>query len=46
MEFMKRTYQDLNEEQREAVVHNAGPALILAGRGRVKPVSSPTGFFD
>src|SRR5581483_5774889 len=33
---MKRTYQDLNEEQREAVVHNAGPALILAGAGSGK----------
>ncbi len=33
---MKRTYQDLNEEQREAVAHNAGPALILAGAGSGK----------
>ena len=33
---MKRTYRDLNEEQREAVVHNAGPALILAGAGSGK----------
>jgi DNA helicase-2/ATP-dependent DNA helicase PcrA len=33
---MKRTYHDLNEEQREAVVHNAGPALILAGAGSGK----------
>ena len=33
---MKRTSQDLNEEQREAVAHNAGPALILAGAGSGK----------
>jgi DNA helicase-2/ATP-dependent DNA helicase PcrA len=33
---MKKSYQDLNEEQREAVVHNAGPALILAGAGSGK----------
>src|SRR5579883_2409096 len=33
---MKRTYQDLNEEQRGAVFHNAGPALILAGAGSGK----------
>ena len=33
---MKRTYKDLNEEQREAVIHNAGPALILAGAGSGK----------
>ncbi|HXL73308.1 MAG TPA: UvrD-helicase domain-containing protein [bacterium] len=33
---MKKTYQDLNDEQREAVFHNAGPALILAGAGSGK----------
>ena len=33
---MKRTYKDLNDEQREAVIHNAGPALILAGAGSGK----------
>jgi DNA helicase II / ATP-dependent DNA helicase PcrA len=36
MSIMKKTYQDLNDEQREAVVHNAGPALILAGAGSGK----------
>jgi DNA helicase-2/ATP-dependent DNA helicase PcrA len=33
---MKKTYQDLNEEQREAVLHHQGPALILAGAGSGK----------
>ncbi len=33
---MKKIYQDLNEEQRGAVFHNAGPALILAGAGSGK----------
>jgi DNA helicase-2/ATP-dependent DNA helicase PcrA len=33
---MKKTYHDLNEEQREAVFHNNGPALILAGAGSGK----------
>lgn len=33
---MKKIYQDLNEEQRSAVFHNAGPALILAGAGSGK----------
>ncbi|HTA77598.1 MAG TPA: UvrD-helicase domain-containing protein [bacterium] len=33
---MKKTYHDLNEEQREAVLHNNGPALILAGAGSGK----------
>ncbi len=33
---MKKSYQDLNEEQREAVFHNTGPALILAGAGSGK----------
>ena len=33
---MKKTYQDLNDEQREAVFHNTGPALILAGAGSGK----------
>ncbi len=36
LEAMKKTYQDLNDEQREAVFHNAGPALILAGAGSGK----------
>src|SRR5208283_3391828 len=34
--LMKNTYQDLNDEQREAVLHHAGPALILAGAGSGK----------
>ena len=33
---MKNTYQDLNDEQREAVLHHTGPALILAGAGSGK----------
>ena len=33
---MKRTYHDLNDEQQQAVIHNAGPALILAGAGSGK----------
>src|SRR5271170_6144495 len=33
---MKNLYSDLNEEQREAVMHNGGPALILAGAGSGK----------
>jgi DNA helicase-2/ATP-dependent DNA helicase PcrA len=33
---MKKTYQDLNDEQREAVLHHTGPALILAGAGSGK----------
>jgi ATP-dependent DNA helicase UvrD/PcrA len=33
---MKKNYQDLNEEQRAAAAHNAGPALILAGAGSGK----------
>jgi DNA helicase-2/ATP-dependent DNA helicase PcrA len=34
--MMKRTYHDLNDEQQQAVIHNAGPALILAGAGSGK----------
>jgi DNA helicase-2/ATP-dependent DNA helicase PcrA len=33
---MKKLYHDLNDEQRQAVVHSAGPALILAGAGSGK----------
>jgi hypothetical protein len=33
LESMKKSYQDLNDEQRSAMFHNAGPALILAGAG-------------
>jgi len=33
---MKNLYSDLNDEQREAVMHNTGPALILAGAGSGK----------
>ena len=33
---MKNLYSDLNDEQREAVMHNGGPALILAGAGSGK----------
>ncbi len=33
---MKRSYRDLNDEQQQAVIHNAGPALILAGAGSGK----------
>ncbi len=33
---MKRYFKELNEEQQEAVSHNAGPALILAGAGSGK----------
>lgn len=36
MKAMKKLYQDLNDEQRQAVVHAAGPALILAGAGSGK----------
>jgi len=33
---MKRTYHDLNDEQLEAMTHDKGPALILAGAGSGK----------
>ncbi len=33
---MKRSYRDLNDEQQQAVLHNGGPALILAGAGSGK----------
>jgi DNA helicase-2/ATP-dependent DNA helicase PcrA len=33
---MANSYSDLNEEQREAVLHDKGPALILAGAGSGK----------
>ena len=33
---MKKSYRDLNDEQQKAVIHDTGPALILAGAGSGK----------